>query len=72
MAFPDAMTEPIERFEIDVSDLVLEDLVDRLAATRFPDEIDDHDPTPWGRQAAALNPSFSLLWAPTLKRMVQS
>ena len=31
----------IERFEIHVSDLVLEDLGDRLAATRFPDEIED-------------------------------
>jgi tetratricopeptide (TPR) repeat protein len=31
-----------------------------------------HDATPWARRAAALNPSFSLLWAPTLKRMVQS
>ena len=35
------MTEQIERFEIHVSDLVLEDLADRLAATRFPDEIED-------------------------------
>jgi epoxide hydrolase len=40
------MTEPVEPFEIQpfgihVSDLVLEDLGDRLAATRFPDEIDD-------------------------------
>jgi pimeloyl-ACP methyl ester carboxylesterase len=35
------MTDPIEKFEIDVSDLVLDDLADRLAATRFPDEIDD-------------------------------
>ena len=34
------MTEHIERFEIHVSDLVLEDLADRLAATRFPDEIE--------------------------------
>ena len=43
MAFPPiaAMTEPIEPFEIHVSDLVLEDLGDRLAATRFPDEIED-------------------------------
>ena len=31
-----------------------------------------HAPAPWARRAAALNPSFSLLWAPTLKRMVQS
>ncbi|HST17247.1 MAG TPA: hypothetical protein VLK36_06235 [Gaiellaceae bacterium] len=30
------------------------------------------DPTPWARKAAELNPSFSLLWAPTLERMVQS
>jgi pimeloyl-ACP methyl ester carboxylesterase len=35
------MPAPIEPFEIDVSDLVLDDLADRLAATRFPDEIDD-------------------------------
>jgi epoxide hydrolase len=40
------MTDPIERFEIQpfeitVSDLVLDDLADRLASTRFPDEIDD-------------------------------
>jgi pimeloyl-ACP methyl ester carboxylesterase len=35
------MTDPIERFEIHVSDPVLGDLADRLAATRFPDEIDD-------------------------------
>ncbi len=35
------MTDQIERFEIHVSDLVLEDLADRLAATRFPDEIED-------------------------------
>jgi epoxide hydrolase len=35
------MTPPIEPFEIHVSDLVLEDLGDRLTATRFPDEIDD-------------------------------
>ena len=34
------MTEQIEPFEIHVSDLVLEDLADRLAATRFPDEIE--------------------------------
>src|ERR1700710_1568749 len=31
----------IEPFTIAVSDLVLEDLDDRLAATRFPDEIPD-------------------------------
>jgi tetratricopeptide (TPR) repeat protein len=31
-----------------------------------------HDATPWARRAATLNPSFSLLWAPTLKRMVRS
>jgi len=30
------------------------------------------DPTPWARRAAALNPSFSLLWAPTLERLVRS
>jgi tetratricopeptide (TPR) repeat protein len=30
------------------------------------------DPTPWARKAAALNPSFSLLWARTLERMVRS
>jgi pimeloyl-ACP methyl ester carboxylesterase len=35
------MTEAMEPFEIDVNDLVLEDLADRLADTRFPDEIDD-------------------------------
>ncbi|MGZ4208951.1 MAG: epoxide hydrolase family protein [Actinomycetota bacterium] len=35
------MTEQIERFEIHVSELVLEDLADRLSSTRFPDEIDD-------------------------------
>src|SRR5579862_1458158 len=35
------MTAPIEPFEIDISDLVLEDLADRLAVTRFPDEIED-------------------------------
>ena len=35
------MTEQIERFEIHVSDLVLDDLADRLAATRFPDAIAD-------------------------------
>jgi pimeloyl-ACP methyl ester carboxylesterase len=35
------MTGQIEPFEIDVSDLVLDDLADRLAATRFPDEIED-------------------------------
>jgi len=27
------------------------------------------DPTPWARKSASLNPSFSLLWAPTLRRM---
>ena len=35
------MPAPIEPFEIDVSDLVLDDLADRLATTRFPDELDD-------------------------------
>jgi pimeloyl-ACP methyl ester carboxylesterase len=35
------MTDQIERFEIAVSDLVLEDLDDRLAATRFPDELEE-------------------------------
>jgi epoxide hydrolase len=35
------MTEPIEQFQICVDDLVLDDLADRLACTRFPDEIDD-------------------------------
>ena len=35
------MTASIEPFEIHVSALVLDDLGDRLTATRFPDEIDD-------------------------------
>jgi pimeloyl-ACP methyl ester carboxylesterase len=35
------MAEEIERFEIRVDDLVLDDLRDRLALTRFPDEIPD-------------------------------
>ena len=35
------VTPAIEPFEIHVDDLVLDDLGDRLAATRFPDEIDD-------------------------------
>ena len=41
MAFPDGDAGAIEPFEIHVDDLVLDDLADRLAATRFPDEIDD-------------------------------
>ena len=35
------MSDEIERFEIHVDDLVLDDLRDRLALTRFPDEIPD-------------------------------
>jgi epoxide hydrolase len=35
-----ATTEPIESFRIQVEESVLDDLRDRLAATRFPDEID--------------------------------
>ena len=35
------MTEKIAPFRIRVDDLVLDDLADRLACTRFPDEIDD-------------------------------
>jgi pimeloyl-ACP methyl ester carboxylesterase len=35
------MTDSIEPFEIHVSALILDDLGDRLTATRFPDEIDD-------------------------------
>jgi pimeloyl-ACP methyl ester carboxylesterase len=34
------MSETIERFEIHVDDSVLEDLRDRLARTRFPDQIE--------------------------------
>ena len=34
------MTEAIETFEISVDDAVLQDLGDRLARTRFPDQID--------------------------------
>jgi len=30
------------------------------------------DPRPWARKAVALNPYFSLLWAPTLRRTVSS
>ena len=33
------MTQPIERFEVHVSDQVLADLAARLASTRFPDEL---------------------------------
>ena len=29
------------------------------------------DPRPWARRAAALNPSFSPLWAPTLRRLAR-
>ncbi len=28
-----------------------------------------HDPRPWARRAAALNPRFSVLWTPTLRRL---
>ena len=35
--------QEIERFEIRVSDAVLDDLRDRLARTRFPDEVNDDD-----------------------------
>jgi pimeloyl-ACP methyl ester carboxylesterase len=35
------MTETTERFEIHVEEAVLEDLQDRLARTRFPDQIED-------------------------------
>ena len=28
-----------------------------------------HDPRPWARAAAALNPHFSLLWSSTLRRL---
>jgi pimeloyl-ACP methyl ester carboxylesterase len=34
------VSEPIERFEIHVDDAVLEDLRERLALTRFPDQIE--------------------------------
>ena len=34
------MTEAIEPFEIRIDDSVLDDLRDRLARTRFPDEIE--------------------------------
>jgi len=34
------MSEPIDPFRIDVEDSLLEDLRDRLARTRFPDQID--------------------------------
>jgi pimeloyl-ACP methyl ester carboxylesterase len=37
------MTDTIEPFEIEVDDLSLDDLRDRLARTRFPDEIADTD-----------------------------
>jgi len=30
------------------------------------------DPAPWARRAAALNPRFSILWAPTLARLERS
>ena len=36
-----AMSDPIARFDIHVDDLVLDDLRDRLALTRFPDELPD-------------------------------
>jgi pimeloyl-ACP methyl ester carboxylesterase len=35
------MSETIERFEVRVDDVVLDDLHGRLALTRFPDEIED-------------------------------
>ncbi len=35
------MTEPIERFRIDVPDTVLRDLRERLGRARFPDQIED-------------------------------
>ena len=31
----------------------------------------DRDPRPWARRALALNPHFSLLWTPALKRLVR-
>lgn len=37
------MSQPIEPFEIRVSDAVLDDLRERLARTRFPDEVNDAD-----------------------------
>jgi pimeloyl-ACP methyl ester carboxylesterase len=35
------VTDEVERFEVHVDDVVLDDLRDRLALTRFPDEIPD-------------------------------
>jgi len=34
------MSESIDPFQIDVGDTLLDDLRDRLARTRFPDQID--------------------------------